>query len=89
MIPNITMIDSGFNNCIKLDNFLRASKELAFSGGNKKAKYEWIKEVLGRVGFRTLEKKERGIVREYLEKVTGYSPSQLTRLISKYLKGKL
>lgn len=89
MIPNITMIDSGFDNCIKLDNFLRASKGLAFSGGGKKAKYEWIKEVLGRVDFRHLEKKERGIVREYLEKVTGYSTSQLTRLISKYLQGKL
>lgn len=89
MIPNITMIDSGFDNCIKLDNFLRASKGLVFSGGGKKAKYGWVKEVLGRVSFRHLEKKERGTVREYLEKVTGYSTSQLTRLISKYLKGKL
>jgi len=83
------MIDSGFDNCIKLDNFLRASKGLRFSGGGKKAKYEWVKEVLNRVGFRYLEKKGRGIVREYLSKVTGYSTSQLTRLISKYLKGKL
>lgn len=89
MIPNITMIDSGFDNCIKLDNFLRASKGLAFSGGGKKAKYEWVKEVLNRVKFRSLEKKERGTVREYLSKVTGYSTSQLTRLISKYLQGKL
>lgn len=89
MIPNITMIDSGFDNCIKLDNFLRSSKGLIFSGGGKKAKYEWVKEVLGRVSFKSLEKKERGIVREYLEKVTGYSTSHLTRLISKYLQGKL
>ena len=83
------MIDSGFDNCTKLDNFLRSSKDLAFSGGGKKAKYEWIKEVLGRVNFRGLEKKERGTVREYLSKVTGYSTSQLTRLISKYLQGSL
>lgn len=89
MIPNITMIDSGFDNCIKLDNFLRASKGLVFSGGGKKAKYGWVKEVLGRVNFRHLEKKERGIVREYLSKVTGYSTSQLTRLISRYLQGRL
>ncbi|MDO8638283.1 MAG: integrase [Candidatus Daviesbacteria bacterium] len=89
MIPNITMIDSGFDNCIKLDNFLKASSGLVFSGGGKKAKYEWVKEVLGRVNFRHLEKKERGTVREYLEKITGYSTSQLTRLISKYLQGKL
>src|SRR3989338_6702903 len=89
MIPNITMIDSGFDNCTKLDNFLRSSKGLAFSGGGKKAKYELIKEVLGRVNFRGLEKKERGTVREYLSKVTGYSTSQLTRLISKYLQGSL
>jgi len=83
------MIDSGFDNCIKLDNFLRASRGLKFSGGDKKAKYAWVKEVLNRVDFRHLEKKERGTVREYLSKVTGYSTSQLTRLISKYLQGKL
>src|SRR4030066_1733486 len=89
MIPSITMIDSGFDNCIKLDNFLRASKGLVFRGGGKKAKYEWIKEVLGRIDFRHMEKKGKGIVRQYLSKITGYSSSQLTRLISKYLQGKL
>ncbi len=89
MIPNITMIDSGFDNCTKLDNFLRASKGLIFSGGNKKAKYEWIKDLLNRVRFRHLSKKERGIVREYIGKVTGYSVPQITRLLSKYISGKL
>lgn len=90
MIPNITMIDSGFDNCIKLDNFLKASEGLAFSGGGKKAKYAWIKNILKRLDFRSLTKKEKGIIREYLAKVTGYSSSQLTRLISKYLiKGDL
>ncbi|MBI2074418.1 MAG: hypothetical protein HYT83_01105 [Candidatus Levybacteria bacterium] len=83
------MIDSGFDNCIKLDNFLRASKGLAFSGGGKKAKYDWVKGVLNRVSFRHLEKKERGIVREYIGKITSYSPAQITRLIAGYLEGKL
>ena len=70
------MIDSGFDNCNKIDNFLRASKDLKFSGeGSKKAKYKWIKEVLGRVDFRHLKKKDRGIIREYLSKVTDYSTS--------------
>ncbi len=89
MIPNITMIDSGFDNCTKLDNFLRAAKSLAFSGGNKKEKYNWIKETLSKVSFRNLVKKERGIVREYIGKITGYCPAQISRLIANYLEGRL
>ena len=83
------MIDSGFDNCTKLDNFLRASKGLAFSGGNKKEKYNWIKETLNKVSFRNLVKKERGIVREYIGKITSYSPAQISRLIANYLEGRL
>ncbi len=83
------MVDSGFDNCTKLENFLRASNGLAFNGGGKRQKYDWVKLVLNRLVFRDLAKKERGIVRAYIQKVTGYSTSQLSRLITKYLKGEL
>jgi len=57
--------------------------------GLKKEKYQWVKEVLNRFDFRHLKKGERGTVREYIQKVTGYSNAQMTRLIAKYLSGKL
>lgn len=86
---NITMIDTGLNDFNALGKFLNGIPPVKFSGGSKKQKYEWVKEVLERFDFRHLRKGERGQVREYIQRITGYSNAQLSRLIAKYLKGKL
>lgn len=87
---NITMIDSRLSNFNQLKTFLTGTKEISFSSLNpKKDKYSWIREILIRFDFRRLKKKERGIVRKYLKKISGYSDSQMTRLIKQYFKGKL
>jgi len=86
---NITMIDTGLNDFNSLGKFLNGVPDIKFSVTSKKEKYEWVKEVLNRFDFRHLKKSERGIVREYIQKVTGYSNAQMSRLILKYLSGKL
>ena len=86
---NITMIDTGLTDFSALGKFLNGVPDIKFSAISKKEKYEWIKEVLNRFNFRHLKKGERGTVREYIRKVTGYSNAQITRLICKYLSGKL
>jgi len=86
---NITMIDTGLNDFNSLGKFLNGVPDITFSGTSTKEKYEWVKEVLNRFDFRHLKKGERGTVREYIRKVTGYSNAQITRLIHKYLLGKL
>ncbi|TSC86028.1 MAG: putative integrase, catalytic subunit [Microgenomates group bacterium Gr01-1014_7] len=83
------MIDTNLNNFNALGKFLTGIPPVKFSGGSKKQKYEWVKEVLVRFNFRKLRKGKRGEVREYIQKITGYSNAQLSRLIAKYLKGKL
>jgi transposase InsO family protein len=83
------MIDTNLNDFNALGKFLKGVPRIEFSATSKKEKYEWIKEVLNRFGFRHLKKGERGQVREYLQKVTGYCNAQLSRLILKYLQGKL
>lgn len=86
---NITMIDTNLNDFNALGKFLNGIPPVEFSGGSKKQKYDWVKEVLVRFNFRKLRKGKRGEVREYIQKITGYSNAQLSRLIAKYLKGKL
>jgi len=87
---NITMTDSRLSNSNQLETFLGGTKEIVFSSLNsKKEKYNWIREILVRFNFRSLKKKERGVVRKYLKKISGYSDAQLTRLIKQYFKGKL
>lgn len=87
---NITMTDSQLSSSSQLKTFLTGSKEISFESLNsKRDKYNWIREILVRFDFRRLKKKERGIVRGYLKKISGYSDAQLTRLIKRYFKGKL
>ena len=87
---NITMTDSHLSHSNQLETFLTGSKEISFESLNsKKEKYNWIREILVRFDFRRLKKKERGVVRGYLKKISGYSDAQLTRLIKRYFKGKL
>lgn len=87
---NITMIDSRLSHSNQLETFLSGTKEISFSSLiSKKEKYNWIREILVRFDFRNLKKKERGVVRKYLKKISGYSNSQLTRLIKQYFKGRL
>ena len=83
------MIDTGLIDFNSLGKFLNGVPDITFSGTSKKGKYEWVKEVLSRFDFRHLKKSERGMVREYIQKVTGYSNAQTSRLIFKYLSGKL
>ncbi len=86
---NIIMIDTGLNDFNALGKFLNGVPDIKFSGTPKREKYEWVKEVLNRFNFRHLRKGKRGEVREYIQKITGYSDAQLSRLIAKYLRGKL
>ena len=87
---NITMTDSRLSNSNQLKTFLEGSKEISFESLNsKKEKYNWIREILVRFDFRSLKKKDRGVVRKYLKKISGYSDSQMTRLVKQYFKGKL
>ena len=86
---NIAMIDTGLTDFTALGKFLNGVPDITFSGTSKKEKYEWVKEVLNRFDFRHLKRGERGTIREYIQKVTGYSNAQITRFIAKYLSGKL
>lgn len=88
---NITMIDSRLTHCTQLETFITATDLVSFTPSNasKRQTYQWIKDVLTRFNFRRLKKGNRGMVRHYIQKITGYSVSQLTRLIRLYLSGRL
>lgn len=84
------MTDTNLNDIQEVEKFISGIPNNTFGiTSSKKEVYEWIKETLNKFAFRTLKKKERGKIREYIQKVTGYSVSQITRLIEKYLLGSL
>lgn len=77
-IENLNTIDA-------LKEFLQGSQLVAFSVlGNKTERYHFIRKTLVKFSYMTLSKKDKGIVRLYLLKMTEYSRQQLTRLIKKF-----
>lgn len=51
-------------------------------------RYAWIAQVLQRFGYRQLGRSDRGAVLAYLQRLSGYSRAQLTRLVSRWASGK-
>ena len=45
-------------------------------------RYGWIDAVLRRFDYRQLKRAERGAVLAYLQRLSGYSRAQVTRLVS-------
>lgn len=67
--------------------FLAASDEVGFQGRNRAEVYGWVNQVLCQQRYEEMKRHGRGLVRRYLEKMTGLSRAQITRLIGVYLKG--
>jgi transposase InsO family protein len=67
--------------------FLAASDEVGFRGRNQAEVYGWMNQVLCQQRYEELKRSGRGLVRRYVEKMTGLSRAQVTRLITQYLRG--
>ncbi len=68
----------------QIEAFLNASEEIRFEGENRKQVYGWVEQVLRHQQYPKQSRKARGLVRRYLEKMTGLSRAQMTRLIARY-----
>ena len=64
--------------------FLNASEEIRFEGENREQVYGWVEQVLRQQQYEKQGRKARGLLRRYLEKMTGLSRAQVTRLIARY-----
>ncbi|MBA7471812.1 hypothetical protein ES707_07122 [subsurface metagenome] len=78
------MNDGQLQTVERVRGFLEGSEAVEFRGQTAQEKYCWIEEVLIRFKYNRLKRGEKGVIRRYIEKVTGYSKSQVSRLIAEY-----
>jgi hypothetical protein len=69
----------------QIEEFLKSSEAIEFAGCGRSEKYGWLERVLRAHNYGELGKRDRGVVRAYVEKVTGMSAAQTTRLIHTFL----
>jgi len=84
----IDMNEIRLNTVLQLRAFLDGTLEVQFQAiGNDAQRYDFIAAVLNRFVYRRLRRVDKGVVMRYLERTTGYSRQQLTRLVCRFLDG--
>jgi hypothetical protein len=82
----ITMNTKWFSTIEDVRKFLEGSDGLAFEGESIEEKHQFIQSIMARFLYEKLSKKDKGVIRACIEKVTGYGPAQITRLIQQYVQ---
>ena len=80
------MDDSYLVSVAQIREFLSSSALVNFKGVPRKQKYQWIENTLNRFGYFSLSKNNKGIIRNYIIQMTGFSPAQTGRLVKKKKK---
>ena len=78
------MNDEKLTTIEQVKQFLKGSETLRFEGVSIEKRYRWIESVLVRFTYHRLSRAEKGVIRQYLQKVSGYSQAQVCRLIRQY-----
>jgi transposase InsO family protein len=81
---NIRMDDREMLSLEALGRFVEAGEKIRFEADDRQQRYGWVEQVLVGHEYALLGKAARGLVRRYIEKMTGLSRAQVTRLIARY-----
>lgn len=83
------MNDAHLRSIEDVGKFLEGNEKMEVVIEGRKEKYGWIGSILLRFRYKRLQKREKGILKRYIGKLTGYSKIQTKRLVRKYFEGKL
>lgn len=77
----IYMNDTKLTALHEVQQFLNGTLTCNFHVKTTQESYLWIKETLVKFKYSKQEKQEKSLIKKFIQKVTGYSRSQVTRLI--------
>jgi DNA-binding transcriptional ArsR family regulator len=83
----VTLKTQGLQTLDQIRAFVEGAQGLDFAAPAREEAYDWIAGELRRFQYPHLGKVARGWMHRYLEKVTGLSRAQVTRLISQFRAG--
>jgi hypothetical protein len=80
----LMMLDRRVQDIDELKAFLASSDVFTFKGNSREEIYAWIERTLRSYKYCSRPRLEKGVLRQYMLKMTGISNSQLTRLITQF-----
>jgi hypothetical protein len=79
----LNMTDSCIVSIAQIREFLKVNQAINFKSTSRKEKYGWIDDILTKFSYVRLKgKKDKGIIKDYIQRMTGISPRHLKRLIT-------
>jgi len=81
---NLTMHHTRPLTLPDIARFLSGTDSLAFRAADRAQAYAWVEETLRAAGYQRLTKREKGLVRAYLIRLTGYSRAWVNVLIGRF-----
>jgi hypothetical protein len=81
---NISVVDGERLSLGQIRAFLGSSDELHFESMDRGGMYAWVGRTLVEQEYGCLGRLGKGLVRRYVEKMTGLSRAQMTRLVGQY-----
>lgn len=78
------MDDSEASSLEQIQAFLAGSDGVRFAGQGRGEVYGWVEQTLVRHQYAGLDRRGKGLVHRYVERMTGLSRAQVTRLIAGY-----
>ena len=81
------MENSRLVNFIQIKEFLQGTSHVDLSLNSRKEKYKFVKKTFDEFKYTTLSKKQKGLLRRYIRKVTGYSKAQIARILAQSFVG--
>ena len=79
------MDDEKITTLEQVQRVLEGSQAIAFRGIGREQRYRWIEAVMKRFDYYGLGRKGKGLLKAYMERLSGFSRAQLTRLLTKNL----
>ena len=77
----IIMDDTQVTTLEQVREVLAGSQGIAFKATNRLERYAWVESVVERLSYFKLKRAGKGLVKSYLERLSGFSRAHLTRLI--------
>jgi len=71
---------------VEIEAFLAASDSVRFVGSSREELYKWVERLLCHHEYVLQKRRAKGLLRGYVECMTGFSRAQSTRLIASYVK---
>ena len=83
----MTLHTQGLQTLEQVRTFVAGNAPISFTLTDRVAAYGWMADTLRQFGYLRCKRPDKGVLRQYLRKVTGFSRAQVARCIAQFVGG--